>query len=46
MAWVYERCAPKNLPLYGVHTEAKAAKHGLWADNETVPPWDLRRAGK
>ena len=44
MAWVYPRYAPKDSPLYGVQGEAKAAKFGLWADNEPVPPWEWRKA--
>lgn len=43
MAWVYERYAPKNSPLYGAQAEARAARRGLWADNEPVPPWEWRR---
>ena len=47
MAWVYDRYAPKNSPLYGVQAEAKAARGGLWADNRPVPPWDWRsRSGR
>lgn len=40
MAWVYTRYAPKDSPLYGMQAEAKAARPGLWADNEPVPPWE------
>lgn len=43
-AWVFERYAPKNSPLYGVQAEAKAAKRGLWDDPEPVPPWEWRKA--
>lgn len=42
-AWMFDRYAPKNSPLYGVQAEAKAAKRGLWADNQPVPPWEWRR---
>lgn len=42
MAWVYRKYAPKASPLYAVEDEAKAAKRGLWADAEPVPPWEWR----
>ncbi len=44
MAWVYERYAPKDSKLYGLQDEARAARRGLWADNEPVPPWEWRNA--
>lgn len=43
MAWVYRKYAPKDSPLYAVEDEAKAARRGLWADAEPVPPWEWRR---
>lgn len=43
MAWVYRKYAPKDSPLYAVEGEAKAARRGLWADPEPVPPWEWRR---
>jgi endonuclease YncB( thermonuclease family) len=43
MAWVFERYAPENSLLYAVHAEARAAKRGLWADANPVPPWEWRR---
>lgn len=46
MAWVYERYAPTNSLLDGVQAEAKAAKYGLWADNESMSPWDWRDGKK
>lgn len=42
MAWVYRKYAPKDSPLYAVEDEAKAARRGLWADAEPVPPWEWR----
>lgn len=45
MAWVYERYAQKNSPLYRMQAEANAARRGLWADTEPVPPWKWRKAG-
>jgi len=40
MAWVFERYAPKDSPLYRVQADAKAARRGLRADNAPVPPWE------
>jgi endonuclease YncB( thermonuclease family) len=45
MAWVYERYAPKDSPLYWEQAEARAAKRGLWSEAEPVPPWDWRKTG-
>lgn len=42
MAWVYRKYAPKDSLLYVLEDEAKAAKRGLWADPEPVPPWEWR----
>lgn len=42
MAWVYRRYTSKDSPLYAVEGEAKAAKRGLWADAEPMPPWEWR----
>lgn len=43
MAWVFDRYSTTNSPLYPLQDAAKAAKRGLWADNESVPPWEWRR---
>ena len=43
-AWVFIRYAPKDSPLYRIEAEARAARRGLWADPEPVPPWEWRRA--
>jgi endonuclease YncB( thermonuclease family) len=43
MAWVYRRYVSKDSPLYAVEDEAKAARRGLWADAEPLPPWEWRR---
>jgi endonuclease YncB( thermonuclease family) len=44
MAWVYDRYSKPGSPLYSLQDAAKAAKRGLWADNEPVRPWEWRRA--
>ena len=46
MAWVYRRYTSKDSPLYAVEGEAKAARRGLWADAEPVPPWEWRHREK
>ena len=43
MAWVFERYAPKDSPLYAVQADARAARRGLWQDFKPVPPWEWRR---
>lgn len=46
MAWVYDRYSKSSSPLYRLQDGAKAARRGLWAESEPVPPWEWRRAGK
>lgn len=43
MAWVLDRYAPADSPLYAVENEARAARRGLWSASEPVPPWEWRR---
>ena len=43
MAWVYDRYSKPTSPLYALQEAAKAARRGLWADNDPVPPWEWRR---
>ncbi|HKQ28144.1 MAG TPA: thermonuclease family protein [Burkholderiales bacterium] len=43
MAWVYERYAPRNSPLYGLQGEAHDTRRGLWADPQPMAPWEWRR---
>ena len=43
MAWVYERYAPKNSPLYKVESRAREQGLGLWADPWPVAPWEWRK---
>jgi len=42
MAWVYDRYVADR-GLYSIRDEARAAKRGLWADVNPVPPWEWRR---
>lgn len=49
MAWWEREYAKEQTPedrrLYErAESEAKAAKRGLWQDNEPVPPWEWRKA--
>jgi len=46
MAWVYEKYAPKDSPLYRLQDEAKTARRGLWADPSPIPPWEWRAKKK
>ncbi len=43
MAWVYDRYVTDR-GLYSIQDEARAAKRGLWADVNPVPPWEWRKA--
>lgn len=43
MAWVFDRYASSNSPLYTLQNEARAARRGLWGDPAPVPPWEWRR---
>ena len=42
MAWVYDRYVTDH-SLYSVQADAKAARRGLWKDDQPVPPWEWRR---
>jgi endonuclease YncB( thermonuclease family) len=42
MAWVYERYAPKDSPLYVMQEQARAARRGLWQDARPMSPWEWR----
>lgn len=42
MAWVYDKYVTDH-SLYRLQDEARAAKRGLWADPNPVPPWEWRR---
>ena len=42
MAWVYDKYVTDH-SLYRLQDAAKAAKRGLWADPNPVPPWEWRR---
>jgi endonuclease YncB( thermonuclease family) len=48
LAWHYkdyqEEQQPEDRRLYAdAETDARAAKRGLWADANPIPPWDFRR---
>jgi endonuclease YncB( thermonuclease family) len=44
MAWVYDRYARPNSPLYALQEHAQKSKVGLWIDAQPVPPWVWRRS--
>ncbi|MCE5322105.1 thermonuclease family protein [bacterium] len=48
MAWWWKEYAPKSTQLPKNQSEAKAAKLGLWAKTDPIPPWEFRaqRRGK
>ncbi|MDV7394253.1 thermonuclease family protein, partial [Arthrospira platensis SPKY1] len=48
MAWHYRQFARDQTPAErsayaAAEQEARAARRGLWADPNPVPPWDFRR---
>jgi micrococcal nuclease len=43
LAWWYRKYAPHDETLRGLEDEARAARRGLWADPEPVPPWAWRK---
>jgi len=43
LAWWYRRYAPKDQDLREAEERAKAARKGLWADPNPIPPWEWRR---
>lgn len=45
-AWVFDRYAPKDSPLYRFQSEAQNARRGLWVDPAPVAPWDWRQSGR
>lgn len=42
MAWVYDKYSKGYESLYPLQDAAKAARVGLWADPEPIPPWVWR----
>ena len=45
MAWWSRQYAKHDQVLPALEEEARAAKRGLWADPQPVPPWEWRKAG-
>ncbi|MFO1424576.1 MAG: thermonuclease family protein [Candidatus Competibacteraceae bacterium] len=41
LAWVYRHYSD-DARLLALEAEAKAARRGLWADTNPIPPWDWR----
>jgi endonuclease YncB( thermonuclease family) len=46
MAWVFDRYAARDSPLYALQRDARAGQRGLWADPLPMPPWEFRRKGR
>jgi len=43
MAWVYDRYARPDSPLYALQDQARRERAGLWVDPQPVAPWEWRR---
>ncbi|MFZ1641203.1 MAG: thermonuclease family protein [Candidatus Contendobacter sp.] len=47
LAWVYRQYSDDaQLVVLALEAEAKAARRGLWAEVNPLPPWDWRHGGK
>jgi len=42
-AWVYARYVKDEETLFDVETRARAARLGLWAEDDPTPPWEFRQ---
>jgi micrococcal nuclease len=40
--WWYRKYAPEDTVLEGLETKAREGRKGLWADPQSVPPWEWR----
>ena len=45
LAWVYRHYSD-DARLLALEAEAKAARRGLWAEANPIPPWEWRHGGK
>lgn len=43
LAWWYRQIQPTNKTYENLEAQARAAKRGLWADKNPIPPWQWRR---
>ena len=43
LCWWYRDKAPRDTVLEGLEKIAREAKKGLWADPQSVPPWEWRK---
>ncbi len=41
--WWFRKYAPGDRVLEGLEAKARAARKGLWADPQPVPPWEWRK---
>lgn len=42
-AWVYARYLKDKETLFGLESRARAARLGLWAEENPTPPWEFRQ---
>ena len=43
LCWWYREKAPRDTVLEGLEKTAREAKKGVWADPQSVPPWEWRK---
>ena len=41
--WWDRKCAPGNMALGGLESEAQESKRGLWAESHSAPPWEWQK---
>lgn len=46
LAWWYRHYAPRDRELERLEAQARAARRGLWADKDPVPPWEWRKEAR
>ena len=46
LCWWYRKYAPGDRVLEGLENKAREARKGLWADPQSVPPWEWGKQRK
>jgi endonuclease YncB( thermonuclease family) len=42
-AWWYQKYAPRDAELAALEAEARRLRRGLWAESNSIPPWEWRK---
>ena len=46
LCWWYRKTAPEDRVLEGLENKAREARKGVWADPQSVPPWEWGKQRK